>query len=407
MSHRLDLLFPSPTSMVTGRRQPNRLRATAAAERTRSRPSVTATMMIEAEEAAEEEEVGGTAAVATNGSKAYALFTRNLLSGLIAYTIDSSSGTVTAKRSVRGPFAKYMQLYYGEGTRLLPWDPVSAKFYLADVDLGGGGVDNASSPVVLFSIDPSDGSSDATHVSGCSGYPIGLAWDAPKGALMLTTQGTDDATGDAIVRAFAVDPRTGRAESLGTTPRGYSETSASFYAAYVSHAEGGVAYRVGHKKVSSGEELGVAVFSPGASVVQWTDLAWTSHGWPATVHSAADADGASGLTAVKAEKAEKAEKADVGEFVGLAPRTGGGGKVVAYDLVAWPKAAPVGGVSGPGVSPGSPRRGASARSQPQQQPPTYGAATARAARLRRRVARRRHVWGAHCRAPPLAAAGGW
>ena len=72
-----------------------------------------------------------------NGT-AYALFTKTLLSGLIAYTIDTSSGKVLAHHGVKGPFADYMELYYGEGTRLLPWDPSSAKFFLADSDLSGG-----------------------------------------------------------------------------------------------------------------------------------------------------------------------------------------------------------------------------------------------------------------------------
>ena len=257
-----------------------------------------------------------------SGTVAYALFTRSLLSGLEAYTIDVRTGAVRARHAVKGPFAKYMELYYGEGTRLLPWDARGRRFLLADVDLGGAGRGNTSSPVILYSIDPSNGSSTARLLAGCTGYPVGLAWDAPRAALLLATQGPF------VITFYTVDIESARARALGELPRAATEAGASHYGAYISHAHGGVAYRVGYKSVSKGKNLGVsavrmspAVDAAGSAASQvprlaatWHALDLGAHGLPATVHAATDA-------------------ADEPRLVGLAPREGA--SPASLDVVEW------------------------------------------------------------------------
>lgn len=292
------------TYHVAGHRQPNRLRALSQEGMKKALPDL---------EVADVVEEDGSLAARADGGKAYALFSRPLLPGLVAYSIDASSGKVTHHTGVHGPFADYIKLYYGEGTRLFPWDPKTARFYFADVDLSGGGVGNASSPVILYTIDPATGASTAAPLSGCSGYPVGLAWDAPKGKLVLATQTK------ATVTFHAVDVAAASAEALGAVSRGASEgASAAYYSAYVSHADSGVAYRVGHKVVTKGGELGVgqvafssASEAEAAPAASWRDLEWGTHELPATVHSSGD------------------------ELIGLAPK-----KLalqVAYDIVAFDK----------------------------------------------------------------------
>ena len=226
-------------------------------------------------------------AIDSGNGTAYALFTKALLSGLVAFTIDIGTGKAT-KRPVTGPFASYMQLYYGEGTRILPWDPKSKRFLLADSNLNGG-KGNASTPIVLYTINPSDGSSTAMPLKGgCTGYPIGQAWDVPLGKLVVATQSATE------VAYFSVDVDTAEATSLGTLARGSSEASAAYYGGYLSHSYGGVAIRVGHKRVSTGESLGVSEVAlkaggagetvDAAPSAKWSDLELKSHGLPASVH---------------------------------------------------------------------------------------------------------------------------
>jgi len=215
-----------------------------------------------------------------------------------------------------------MQLYYGEGTRLLEWDPTSKKFLLADVDLSGGGKGNASSPVLLYSVDPSDGTSTVSPLAGVSGYPVGLAWDAPQGTLLLTTQSADH------VSFFRVEVNVSRATLLSSQPRGASESSTTFYAAYVSHAHDGVAYRAGHKMVSTGQNLGLGSVDASSATPGWTDLAWQSHDLPATLHAATSAVVSPG-------------------FVALAQRKGG--HTIDYDVISFGGPAAAGGVAGGGL----------------------------------------------------------
>ena len=65
---------------------------------------------------------------------AHALFTKSVSNGLTALTIDVASGNVTSKADVTGPASDYYDLYYGESTRVWPFDASKARFVFADFD---------------------------------------------------------------------------------------------------------------------------------------------------------------------------------------------------------------------------------------------------------------------------------
>jgi len=192
---------------------------------------------------------------------------------------------------------------------VLPWDPNSKLFYLADVDAAASA--NATA-ITLYAINPADGSSTATPVSGCEGFPMGMSWDEALGMLIVATQTPSTVT------FCAIDP-SGTSKSMGSLPRGSSEsTDTSYYAAYISHAQAGVAVRVGHKIVTEGKELGVSTvkLSGGANggsspTATWTPLDLGSHDLPAATRAHPSGKG----------------------YLALAPRKGSNGKTL--DMVAW------------------------------------------------------------------------
>ena len=144
---------------------------------------------------------------------------------MVNNSFDAGSGVVAAKVQVTGPFDEYIQAYLGESTRLLPWDAASKKFHLVDTPLGTNG-----SKLVLYSIDPTDGSSTSKDVvdegNACgAGFPQGLAFDDQTAKLIIATQTPTTAT------FCAVDPADGKAASVGSVARGASEDSDSYYAA--------------------------------------------------------------------------------------------------------------------------------------------------------------------------------
>jgi len=141
----------------------------------------------------------------------------------------------------------------GAQTRILPWDEKSARFIFVDSDLSSGAM-------ILYLIDPSTGQSTSQAVSGCTGNPVGMAWDADLQALVVSTQTNDEAG------FFAVNPKTGAARPLGRVKRGADESEESYYAAYMSHVYSGVAFRSGLKMVYAGDFEGFGVTTlPGTS----------------------------------------------------------------------------------------------------------------------------------------------
>lgn len=243
---------------------------------------------------AEEPPLLATAAVGKGNATGFGCFTRSLLPGLACLTFDAGSGHVTARHPVSGPFAEYLKLYVGEGTRLFPWDPVSGRFYFADTlfnkSAPGSYGDN---PLVLYTLNPADGSTTASAVSGggCpAGFPMGMGWDAVHKSLVLTFQSASE------VSFCSVDPVTATSTALGTLSRGATEeTSGAYYAAYLSHVHGGEAVRVGHKLVTTGKEAGVGVVSLGdlrssaahvevqGPTLSWSGLPLASHAIPSSV----------------------------------------------------------------------------------------------------------------------------
>ncbi len=186
----------------------------------------------------------GAAVTTTTNATGFALFpaTGMLASGMQLLRFDAATGVVLAKLSVSGPFAQYYNGFYGESTRVLPFDPESSQFLLAEAWDPDAGVYTPNAPLVVFAINASSGVSSVVRVQGCEkalavgGYPVGMAWDTELRALVVGLQSPTTA-------AFcAITPSTGTGVDMGTIGRGTSEaTSDAFYAAYLSYVSAGVA----------------------------------------------------------------------------------------------------------------------------------------------------------------------
>jgi len=231
----------------------------------------------------------------------FAIFTESLKSALSAATIDLSTGEVTSRTDVTGPASDWYALYFGESTRILPWDAEAARFVFADADLATG-------QLTVYTIDPRTGESTGTAVQGCSGMPVGMAWDADLRALVLTTQSETEA-------AFhALDAQTGEAKALGRVERGSDEDSEAFYAGYISHSHAGTTFRSGHQRVTLADGEGVGI----------TELPGTSDVAKSSWKGAAKAD-AHGLPI-------SMQRHPAGGFLSLAPRDSGKLDVVSWDV---------------------------------------------------------------------------
>ena len=92
---------------------------------------------------------------------AYALFTESILSGLKEITL-TLNGSVIAQHKVSGPAADYYAKYYGESTRLFPWDKKGGRFVFADVDFA-----KTPPPLTIYTIEAATGKSTSAPVSGC------------------------------------------------------------------------------------------------------------------------------------------------------------------------------------------------------------------------------------------------
>lgn len=242
----------------------------------------------------------------------YALFPLDtLFPGMHAFAFDASTGVVTSKVAISGPFAKYYDGYYGGSTRLFAFDASTAKFYIADQYDGASGRQSAPTPTVLFTIDPVSGNSSVVSVLGCGGYPVGQAFDAESRVLVLGTQTATTAS------LCAVDPATGKGTPIGSIDRGGSESASdSFYAAYLSHVSAGAAHRLGHRLVTQGGELGLTTTQidavSGALNASFSPVSFGGHGIPTSMHAH-----------------------PAGGFVSLAPVDATGGAATPYDIVGW------------------------------------------------------------------------
>jgi len=195
---------------------------------------------------------------APSSSTAFALFTDTVRSGLSCYEIVPATGKVTAKRKVSGPAAKYLALFFGESTRLLPFDAESKKFIWADID-------RVQDKLIVYTIDATTGISTASAVEGCgTEYPVGLSWDSVQSSLIISSQTADTA------HFCSVKPGESTARDLGSVLRGSDENSASYYAAYHTFAHNGTVVRVGSKTVSVGGSPGIGTTTPGSGTT-WAD----------------------------------------------------------------------------------------------------------------------------------------
>ena len=241
---------------------------------------------------------------------AHALFTKSVSNGLTALTIDVASGNVTSKADVTGPASDYYDLYYGESTRVWPFDAAKARFVFADFDFSES---NVSEALKVYTIDAKTGASTkATVTGGCGGYyPLGMAWDATKGTLAIGAIYANPGP-NYLVFHCTVDVDTGVGTSYPMFNQG-NESSPTYYASYLSHVDNGTAYRVGHLKVSTGETPGYAAHAHGVAPAKWERIS-TFPGYgevPATV---------------------TAYPPHPGSLLSLFPRSDGSG---ALDLLAW------------------------------------------------------------------------
>eukprot|EP00756_Hemistasia_phaeocysticola_P001096 Hpha_TRINITY_DN10793_c0_g2::TRINITY_DN10793_c0_g2_i1::g.43525::m.43525 len=193
-----------------------------------------------------------------SGQTAYALFTTQ--TGLQALSIEILTGAVS-KVKVSGPVQTYYDQFYGGSLRILPWDAKGARFVWADQDIAQG-----AKTVTVYTVDPKTGVSTSKAVSGVLSYPVGFAWDAALGSLVVGTQTATEA------ELWKVDPDTGAAVSLGKVDRGADESSATYYAAYITASDNGVVYRVGNKAVTTAASPGLEQFAASTKASTWSTI---------------------------------------------------------------------------------------------------------------------------------------
>ena len=203
----------------------------------------------------------------STGGTAFALFPQPFGNSFNALTIDLATGNTT-KKAVKGPAAAYYGHYYGESSRVFPWDAKTARFVFADVDLTQS---KSATALTAYTIDPKTGASTAKPVQGCSGYPYGLAFDAAAGHLVVGLK-----TETTAATFCAVDPDSGTGKVLSTVAKASGESSPAYYAAFLSHVHDGVAYRVGHKMVTTGSSPGYSVTKLGAAAATATATTTTT-----------------------------------------------------------------------------------------------------------------------------------
>lgn len=207
----------------------------------------------------------GNVAVASDNLTVYALFTTGMASDLDCLTIDASTGSIVALTPVIGPAATYFAKFYGESTRVFPFDPARRKFFFLDIVQQGG---SRASPITLYGIDPSSGHSTATTVHGATGFVRSFAYHPETATMILAVGGRDDPT----VTFFTVNLDSGVATLLGNVNRGGSEDSPSYYVGYMSAIDstGKTALRLGFKSVVQGTSPGLGVVPVAGGTAEWT-----------------------------------------------------------------------------------------------------------------------------------------
>ena len=68
---------------------------------------------------------------------------------------------------------------------MYPFDPTRSKFFFLDIDQQHA---SASSQITLYSVDPADGSSTATPVTGAKGFVMSFEYH-PESATMVVAVG--------------------------------------------------------------------------------------------------------------------------------------------------------------------------------------------------------------------------
>ena len=196
---------------------------------------------------------GGAAA----GTAVYALFTSGTSSDLNCLTIDAGTGAIVKLLPVRGPAASYFAKFYGEQTRVFPFDSARAQFYFLDIEQQNS---SPASAITLYGINPRTGMSTASTVKGATGFVMSFVYHAESGKMFMAT-GSRSSTSFAF---FTVNLETAEATKVGTVPRGSSESaSAAFYAPYMSEvsADGASVLRLGYQEVTQAKGPGLGTTS--------------------------------------------------------------------------------------------------------------------------------------------------
>lgn len=189
----------------------------------------------------------------TASPNVFALFSSSLANDLNCLSINAETGSIESLVPVQGPAKQYFSKLYGESTREYPFDSKRGRFHFLDIDQKGA---TSSSPITLYSIDPSTGDSTATTITGATGFVVSFVYHAESASLIFATGFREASQFD----FYTLDPDTATATAISTVHRGESESSsAAFYSPYITEvsSSGKTVLRLGYKEVVVGNSPGL------------------------------------------------------------------------------------------------------------------------------------------------------
>ena len=196
---------------------------------------------------------------------AYALVTNGIAPGLVAWTIDLTSGNITQKLPVKGYNT------HGEATRDFLYDPKANLFYQFDVDFQAANPPSGR-PIVLSKVNPVTGETSTVNVTGATNYVTGFCLEKSTDALIISSKSSED-----TFDFYRVNPTSGATTKLGSLPNaGGKEEDPSHYAGYFRLCDGKSVTRIGYESVVNQENPGLGITSFGstgndAATTKWAD----------------------------------------------------------------------------------------------------------------------------------------
>jgi hypothetical protein len=163
--------------------------------------------------------------------------------------------------------AAYFAKFYGEETRVFPFDSTRGKFFFLDIVQETA---SPTSPITLYGINPATGQSSALVVKGATGFVMSFAYH-PESAQMVMATGTRDS---AAFTFYTVALDTAEATMMAAVPRGSTEAYPGFYSPYMSAvaANGTSVFRLGYKEVVTGETPGLGT----TAITAAAEASWNS-----------------------------------------------------------------------------------------------------------------------------------